>query len=842
MKRYYVLFSLLFTISVFAQRIGTPLLRYYPPSEYKGFAQNWCIAQDDRGVMYFGNGKGILEYNGRNWRRFPTERRTTVLSMTKGADGRIYIGGENEIGYLAPDSTGLMQFVSLDGFISDKEKNFTYVWAVHATGEGICFVAGEKILCWDGKIMRYFYPKDGFFTSFCVNNRLYVMSNGEGLLELKEGRLHLLRNTAPLNEASVRLVAPLGDKLFIATRKGLFTYKEGILTDLRSGLASALREKGLYKGTRLPDGNYALGTVGGGVFIVDSAGKSVEVIDDSKGLQGKSVYFTFVDRENELWLAQESGISRISYSLPIRILDERHGLHGIVRTLSKSEGSLLAATFQGVYKLDSGGTFSIYSNLNTPVNTILPFQHKSILLSTGEIGTVEVRDGKQQQINTDPYVISMRVASEDSSIVLAGSVDKAYVFKKENGRWSTLATFDSLGDEINSIAQVGNTWWLSTTNSGVLYAIQFSKDYLQHKLRRYDTLSGLAPGLLEVYAANNTLFAGTSKGAMLFNSSSGKFTRDDRRWPAAKLDPPSYAYVLHIDHQDNHWALINKGFGYFRNGVLFNEPFLRIGFTDYYAIHTEANGTAWLGGTNGIALYTPTTYKTYKTPFHALVTRAVHDRDTLFNGAYYDENEAVTLEQNQRFKAILPYISNTALFEYACAFFDEERSMSYSYMLDGFDEGWSDWVKETRKEYTNLPEGAYTFRVKARNLYGAESTVANYSFTILAPWYRSWWAYLAYACGGGLLVWLIIKLQTARLRRENEKLERLVKERTAEVTRQKDEIAGQNEKLQQAYSQIEEKQKEILDSIHYAKRIQSSLLPTEKYLVRALEALKRKRA
>ena len=436
----------------------------------------------------------------------------------------------------------------------------------------------------------------------------------------------------------------------------------------------------------------------------------------------------------------------------------------------------------------------------------------------------------------------MRVASEDSSIVVAGSVDKAYVFKKENGAWRTLAAFDSLGDEITSIAQLGATWWLATTNRGVLHSIEFSKDYLQHKLSRYDTLSGLPRGLLEVYTAHDTLFAGTAKGAMYYDPSSAKFVADYRHWPSAKLDPPSYAYVLHVDQQDNYWALINKGFGYFKSGALFNQPFLRVGFTDYYAIHTETDGTAWLGGTNGIAVYTPSARKAYNDPFHAFVTRAVHGKDTLFQGAYYNDSNTVSLQQNERFKASLPYKSNTVLFEYACAFFDEDRMLTYAYKLEGFDSDWSDWARETRKEYTNLPEGLYTFRVKAKNVYGAESTIAAYSFTILAPWYRTWWAYTLYACGFALLVWLIIKLQTARLRRENEKLERLVTERTAEVTRQKDEIATQNDKLQHAYSEIEQKQKEILDSIHYARRIQSSLLPTEKYLVRALDALRRKRA
>jgi ligand-binding sensor domain-containing protein len=835
MKALRFLLLLIAAYTASAQRLGTPLLRYYPPSEYKGFAQNWCVSQDDRGVMYFGNGKGILEYNGKSWRRFPTEMRSTVLCMVKGEDGRIYIGGENEIGYLAPDSGGLMQFVSLNKFISEKESKFTYVWAVHSTREGLCFVAGEKILCWNGTGMKYYYPKEGFFTSFCVNKTLYVVGNKEGLLELRGGALRLLPNTEPLTEASVRMVAPYGDKLFIATRKGFFTYKEGVLLKLDSPLEALMKEKGLYKGTMLPDGNYALGTMSGTVYIIDAQARLLETIDDSKGLQGKTVYYLFADRENELWLGQENGISRISYSLPIRILDERHGLQGIVRTLLKNDEGLFAATFQGIYHLGKDGTFSVYNKLTTAANTVVSFRHKSLLLSTGEIGTVEIRDGKMLQLNTDPYVLSMHPANDDSSLVMAGAVDKAYLFKKDGNAWKTLAVFDSLGDEINSIAQVGHTFWLSTTNRGLLYSLSFSDNYTRHQLSKYDSLSGLPPGLLEVYAHHDTLFVGSSKGALYYQPLSRKFVPDTIHWPAAGLDPPSYAYVLHADHNQNFWALINKGFASFKNGRMFNQPFIRVGFTDYYAILTDTDGTAWLGGTNGVAIYTPSTIKSYSTPFNALVTKVIHGRDTVFQGAYYNEQGVAVTVQNERFKFSFPFRSNAVLFEFAAPCFDDERSLTYSYKLEGFDTTWSDWVKETRKEYTNLPEGAYTFQVKAKNVYGAESSVAGYAFSILAPWYRTWWAYALYACGLALLVFLIIKLQTARLRRENEKLERLVNERTAEVTRQKEE-------LQIAYLQIEEKQKEILDSIHYARRIQRSLLPTDKYLVRSLEQLKRRKA
>jgi len=830
----YSLLLFLLPFFVLSQKYGTPLLRYYAPAEYKGFAQNWCIAQDDRGVMYFGNGKGILEYNGKTWRRFPTEQRTTVLCMAKDKAGRVYIGAEGEIGYLAPDSLGEMRFVSLNKFISEKENKFSYVWAAHATNEGICFVAGEKILCWNGTSMKYYTPEKGFFTSFCVNGTLYVVSTDVGLMALKNGKLELLPGTETIYEASVRYIGAMGDKIFITSRKGFFSYDtQAGLQKITSEVESFLNEKGLYKGVTLPDGNYALGTMGGGVLIVNCKGEVLETIDESKGLEGKSVYALYVDRENELWLAQENGISRVSYSTPIRISDTRHGLHGIIRTITETSEGLFAATFQGLFKLNANGTFSVQNKITTGANVTVPYTQNSLLLCAGEIGTIQVKGDKNIFIHSDPYVLSMQVYKQDSSFVIAGSVDKAYVFKNDKGNWSTLTTIDSLGDEINTLAQVKNTFWLTTTNKGVMYSLDFDASFTKYQLKKYDSAQGLPAGLLEAYAYEDKLYVGSDKGVLGFDEQQGKFLADTKYWNVQAFDPPSYAYLLKIDQKGRPWVLSNMGFGYFEKDHFFNSPFRRIGFSDYYALHTENDGSAWLGGTNGIALYTPGNSKDYNKAYHALLSRVIHGKDTLFKGSYFTASGVPGTEQNEKFKYPFAYKGNSLLFEYASPFFDNEAALTFSYKLEGFENEWSDWVTETRKEYTNLAEGTYVFQVKAKNIYEVESSEASFEFTVLAPWYRTWWAYFLYVIGSGLLVFALIKIQTARLRRENEKLEKIVQERTAEIVQK-------NEKLKVAYDEIEEKQKEILDSIHYAKRIQRSLLPTEFAIEKALKKLKGK--
>ena len=120
-------------------------------------------------------------------------------------------------------------------------------------------------------------------------------------------------------------------------------------------------------------------------------------------------------------------------------------------------------------------------------------------------------------------------------------------------------------------------------------------------------------------------------------------------------------------------------------------------------------------------------------------------------------------------------------FEWAAPFYEKENETEYSFRLLGQSDKWSKWSGKTDTRYTNLYEGDYTFEVKARNIYNTESTVAQYSFVILSPWYRTIWAYFIFAIAAILFILLIIKLYTKKLKRENEKLEQIVKERTAEI-------------------------------------------------------------
>ena len=105
-------------------------IRNYSPKEYGGHPQNFCFTQDSRGIMYAGNNRGILQYDGYRWKLFKTRNESAVTSLLADTDNRIWVGGINEIGFLTPDATGKLVFETL---------NFQQPWEGDGASAGIYF-------------------------------------------------------------------------------------------------------------------------------------------------------------------------------------------------------------------------------------------------------------------------------------------------------------------------------------------------------------------------------------------------------------------------------------------------------------------------------------------------------------------------------------------------------------------------------------------------------------------------------------------------------------------------------------------------------------------------------
>ena len=150
----------------------------------------------------------------------------------------------------------------------------------------------------------------------------------------------------------------------------------------------------------------------------------------------------------------------------------------------------------------------------------------------------------------------------------------------------------------------------------------------------------------------------------------------------------------------------------------------------------------------------------------------------------------------------------------------DDTNAKYRYKLIGHHQKWSPINDKKEVSYFKLPRGKYTFVVQAysRGVLIDETQMKFGINGVLNYFYASYFLAIIVA----FIVLIYFSFKTAKLKRNQKLLEQTVRERTAEIMLQKDEITLQKHL-------IEEKHREIADSINYAKRIQTALLTSQEY-------------
>ena len=132
----------------------------------------------------------------------------------------------------------------------------------------------------------------------------------------------------------------------------------------------------------------------------------------------------------------------------------------------------------------------------------------------------------------------------------------------------------------------------------------------------------------------------------------------------------------------------------------------------------------------------------------------------------------------------------------AIAYISPEKNR-YAYMMEGYDEDWSFVGDERKATYTNLNAGKYVFHFKACNNEGIWNETGRSLHIIVRPaWWGTWWFITIITAFVVSVLASVYIYNITRVRKENEHLEKLVKQRTIEITKQKEEIQIKNELLE----------------------------------------------
>jgi signal transduction histidine kinase/DNA-binding response OmpR family regulator len=773
---------------------GLPFITNYAPQDYDASPVNWAMIQDDRGFIYGGNQNGVLEFDGSSWRKITLPARSNVRSFTKDANGRVYVGGYGQLGYLDTDSLGQTIYVSINDRIPEEYKPYNDVWYLHSTPEGLYVNLHDKILLLGEEGQTKVWPsKTNWHVSAYINGAVYAREWESGLGKLTDEGFELLPGGERFAEERIYYLLPYDrQQLLIGTvNDGLFLFTGEVFVPFKTGADGILKDYEPYlPGAVLPGGRFALGTMGAGCLIIDRQGNLIQKVDRSSGLQDGLVLYPHVDRDGALWLGLSKGISRINTQSAMTYFGEQHGLEGAVTALRRFKGDLYVGTAIGVFRFDrKTNRFNPVQNIGGQCFRLLIFDGE--LLATNYLGVHRIEGENafpiRKSVNRDFVPFNIEHCRADSSRLLVGLGEAAAsLYKNPDGTWTDEGFWDIEFESSTNYSQQtaeGNLW-LGLSNR-VLYAeFDYASDIRPIKpvTKEYTTEDGLLGQNFSVWEVNSETKFLSDSGLFHFDESQSRFFRDTTFHQLADKIDDQTNFIT--DHLNRVWIVTNDelilAVPQDQGGYTYaTKPFKQINDKIVSWVYPEKNGIVWIPTQEGLVRYDERLNFDYDVDFATLI-RGVETGDghLISAGALFEADAPV-----------VDYENNSVQFQFSAPVYEQSAKTEFQSMLDGFDEQWSPWSNKRDRMYTNLHEGTYTFRVQARDVYGNLGAPSAFTFTIQPPWYRSWWAILVYILGGGAFVYGIVRIRTNQLKQTQRQLEQTVAERTGELKQRVEELA-----------------------------------------------------
>lgn len=807
----YFTLDLLSPVSVKAQlnaEKGLPFITNYSPKTFNALPQTWCTEEDNEGVMYFGIQNFILQYDGIKWRKIilTQEGGTTVIrSMNKSSNGRIYYGGYGDMGYLYKDSTGQVKPKSLLDVIPQKNRDFSDVWTTYCTDNSIYFQSREYIfrVSEEGnkRNVKVWKPQTKFMYAFYIDGNYFVHQQGLGLYKIVNDSLTFIPGSEFLGKERVQVMLPYkgttNEQQYLVGMfySGLYLYNGKTFTPFKTEADPIINSGSiLYKALRLSDGTYALTTTGKGMVTIDKDGKLLQRINRDVGLQDESIYGLFEDSHNILWLDLDNGISRVEIASPVSKFALQSGINTGVLCIKRYNGSLYIGTTNGLLKLNPATAHF------DPVEGIPQNQIFSLLDDGNELlvpgdGLFAVKNGKtftiRPSVSGDLTLSALYQPRNRPDILLAGGPFGVALFnrtKQTGDKWNFTGYIKGVADQIWSFSENSDGTIWAGTQGGVVYLLTIPNDLSKVDLNtipfeRYGSEQGLKAGLGQVYNIKGITYFPADSGIYTFNKAKKVFELDTQ-FGHFNNGGGLTEFDMKPDDKGRVWIRLGK-----ETRLATPKPDGKYTFDDskfnmineltIQAISPDKNGIIWICTTDGLIRYDENNEKKDNQAYKTILRSVSSGKQMLVNNNALANNKDITLSYN----------SNSMRFEYAAPFFEQEDKTQYQTWLEGFEKDWSGFDNNYYKEYTNLPAGQYHFHVRAKNIYNNLSEEAVYTFEILPPWYATWWAYVLYALIGIGLIYTIIRWRTRQLQEKHRELEKIVDERTKEISHRVKELA-----------------------------------------------------
>lgn len=846
-----------FNLSAQIESKGIPYIKNYSRADYDGNFTTFSIVQDDRGVMYFANQTYILEFDGKTWRKIFLPGDPTIYSLEKDKNGKIFVGAKGEFGFLEATTEGSIKYKSLKNKIPNDKKDFTVVnYVINGNNNDMIFVSPLTLYVYENDTIKTFdvsNVENVFVRPFKVNGRIFIQEKKKGIFEFKDDKLSFLKGTEKFAYKYLVGMFPQknGKIIFNVFGDSLFVYFENKIEAFQNDYLL----KKWYSSFKYNDKYNLGGLYGQGLVITDNKFNILKHLSTKNGLQNNSVYSVFADIDANIWLGLNDGISVIFPNLPYSVFSENSNLTGAIYSSKFFNNKLyVGGPTEIMYKeflqknSVEGEKFKSVKKSGSAQNWKIDDVNGKLLCATS-IGLYEIEDSIATIIGPKTSIKNFIQLKNKPNYLLTLGGHGLKLFEFSNNTWKHKNSIKNFkGDYRHIIEGEDETFWISDQTKGIIL-IKINQELdsvIQETL--FTEKDGL-PGIYNnyVYKINDKIVFTTEDGVYKFDKKTQKFVKDE--WFNKIIGKVSITNLYQADNGNiwfkeelndpkiknkKHWELgLIKKIG--DEYKVIKTPFYKVR-NRINSINQISDNELVVGTEKGFVLYDLNTKKQFEEPFKALVRKVefIKNDSILFGGTFVNDSNNVTMLQNPNRIPKIPYKFNDLRFFFASAFYEEPEKTQYKFILQGNDTEWSDWKLKNDKEYSNLAPGTYTFIVKAKNLYDVESKVAEYTFEILPPWYRTFGAFFVYFILIILFIYGIIQLSVARLKKQRENLKRIVEERTKEIQVQKEEIEAKNDTLSMQNEEIIQKNESITSSIKYAKRIQEAMLPVRENISKHL--------
>jgi len=432
--------------------------------------------------------------------------------------------------------------------------------------------------------------------------------------------------------------------------------------------------------------------------------------------------------------------------------------------------------------------------------------NNTLLIATNS-GLYELNGDVAKPIQKGIYVTFIHKSEKNPNKFFIGTQKGLYIVENINGEWLSSHIFPNLHANINTIAEDNDYLWIGAFNQ--ILKIDYKNDVLG-KAKYYNFNNGYSESI-QVREIDGKVVFFFNSGILKYEPKKEKFVLDNELKKFhnhnAKFifTQPGFAW----SNSDYKW----KPISYSKKEETTQAPYLDL-FDKVQDIYKDYKNDLWVVHDNTLHCVKDNKINTHKYDKFTVDFRSVKD-----NSDKYLTLDTITLD----------YQNNYLSVEVSAPYYLNETATTYQYRLEGLQKGeWSKWSRDPMLDFPYLPIGSYVLHVRAKNVFGEISREKLLHVTIKPPFWRTPWFIITALICTAFIIYLVIFFRLRSLEKANKVLEQKVKERTAEVVKQKEEIIAQKEVIEDLY-------RDVTDSIDYAQKIQYAILPDAQFIKQKLQ-------